>query len=89
MLCIADRGLTVTTPWLHLPHPLSRFASKPLPGNGQGQSILFAFAIGLEPMAPSMAHYQKILRENGFKASPLADANIRCRAADERQGQLL
>ena len=33
--------------------------------------------------------YQKILREHGFKASPLADVNIRCRAADERQRQLL
>ena len=33
--------------------------------------------------------YQKILREHGFQASPLADVNIRCRAADERQRQLL
>ena len=33
--------------------------------------------------------YQKILREHGFKASPLPDVNIRCRAADERQRQLL
>ena len=30
------------------------------------QPVLFTFAIGLEPMAPSMAHYQKILREHGF-----------------------
>ena len=75
MLCIADRGLTVTIPWLHLPHPLSRFASKPLPGNGQGQSILFAFAIGLEPMAPSMAHYQKLLRYHGFKPSMSGKGN--------------
>ena len=33
--------------------------------------------------------YQKILREHDLKASPLADVNIRCRAADERQAQLL
>ena len=33
------------------------------------QPVLFAFAIGLEPMAPSMAHYLKILREHGFQAS--------------------
>ena len=33
--------------------------------------------------------YQKILREHGFKVSPLADVNIRCRAADERERQLL
>lgn len=32
---------------------------------------------------------QKRLRRQGFKVSPLADVNIRCRAADERQGQLL
>ena len=33
--------------------------------------------------------YQKILRQHGFKMSPLAHVNMRCRAADERQGQLL
>jgi putative transposase len=33
--------------------------------------------------------YQKVLREHGFKVSSLADVKIRCRAADERQGQLL
>ena len=33
--------------------------------------------------------YQKILHEHGFKTSPLADVNIRCRAADERKRQLL
>jgi putative transposase len=33
--------------------------------------------------------YQKHLRNNRLKVSPLADVNIRCRAADERQGQLL
>ena len=33
--------------------------------------------------------YQKVLCEHGFKVSPLADVNIRCRAADERKGQLL
>lgn len=34
-------------------------------------------------------YYQKVLREHGFKVSPLANVNIRCRAVDERQGQLL
>jgi putative transposase len=33
--------------------------------------------------------YQKVLREHAFQVSPLADVNIRCLAADERQGQLL
>jgi len=28
--------------------------------------------------------YQKILREHGFQASPLADVNIRCGAEDEQ-----
>ena len=80
MLCIADRGLTVVAARLYLPHPLSRFASKPLPGNGQGQPILFAFAIGLEPMAPSMAHYRKILREHGFQVSMSGKGNCYDRA---------
>ena len=33
--------------------------------------------------------YQKCLRKHGFKVSPLAHVNIRCRAADERKRQLL
>jgi putative transposase len=33
--------------------------------------------------------YQKRLSKHGFKVSPLAHVNIRCRAADERQGKLL
>ena len=33
--------------------------------------------------------YQKLLRKPGLTPSPLADVNIRCRAADEREGQLL
>lgn len=33
--------------------------------------------------------YQKVLREHGFKVSPLADVNIRCRAVDERERELL
>jgi transposase InsO family protein len=33
--------------------------------------------------------YQKILRQHGFQVSPLADVDIRCRAADERQRKLL
>ena len=49
----------------------------------QGQSILFAFAIGLEPMAPSMAHYRKILREHGFKASMSGKGNCYDNAAVE------
>ena len=40
--------------------------------------------LGFEPTAPSMAHYQKILRQHGFQVSPLADVAIRCRAAEER-----
>ena len=33
--------------------------------------------------------YQKLLRQHGFKVSPLAHVNIRCRAADVWQRQLL
>ena len=44
---------------------------------------MFAFAIGLEPMAPSMAHYQKILREHGFKASMSGKGNCYDNAAVE------
>jgi len=33
--------------------------------------------------------YQKLLRQHGFKVSPLTHVNMRCRAVDERQGQLL
>ena len=33
--------------------------------------------------------YQKLLRKHGLTPSPLADVNIHCRAADEREGQLL
>jgi len=57
MPCIAERGLAVAASRLHLPQR-------------QGQPILFAFAVGLEPMAPSMAHYQKILRQHGFEVAP-------------------
>ena len=47
------------------------------------QPVLFAFAIGLEPMAPSMAHYQKILREHGFQASMSGKGNCYDNAAVE------
>ena len=33
--------------------------------------------------------YQKILRQHGFKVSPLKHVNMLCRAAHERQGKLL
>ena len=33
--------------------------------------------------------YQKLLRKHGLTPAPLADVNIRCRATDEREGQLL
>ena len=33
--------------------------------------------------------YQKLLRQHGFKVSPLVPVNRHCRAVDERQGQLL
>jgi putative transposase len=33
--------------------------------------------------------YQKILRKNGFKASPLVHGNMHCRAMDERKKKLL
>ena len=36
---------------------------------------MFAFAIGLEPMAPSMAHYQKILRKHGLASSMSGKGN--------------
>ena len=45
--------------------------------------MLFAFAIRLKPMAPSMAHYQKILREHGFKASMSGKGNCHDNAAVE------
>ena len=45
--------------------------------------MLFAFAIQLKPMAPSMAHYQKILREHGFKASMSGKGNCHDNAAVE------
>ena len=47
------------------------------------QPILFAFAIGLEPMAPSMAPYRRILREHGFKASMSGKGNCYDNAAVE------
>ena len=61
---------TVTASRLHLPQR-------------QGQPILFAFAIGLEPMAPSMAHYQKILRQHGFQVSMSGKGNCYDNAAVE------
>ena len=68
----AENGhrLTVTPSWLHLPQ-------RPR------QPILFAFAIGLEPMAPSMAHYQKILREHAFQVSMSGKGNCYDNAAVE------
>lgn len=61
---LAGSGPAITTAGRHLPQ-------RPRP------PILVAFAAGLDPMAPSMAYDQQILRDRGR------------RAADERQGQLL
>ena len=44
---------------------------------------MFAFAIALEPMAPSMAHAQKILREYGLQASISGKGNCYDNAAVE------
>lgn len=41
----------------------------------RGQTILFVFAIGLEQIAPSIAHYQKILREHGLNVSMSGKGN--------------